>query len=340
MYTFRLKLDGDMKNFCRLFLACLLSAFQLQGSSVEVMRNLELKVQLDEDAFTRVQDRLHADYAETLFQTDTYFETKEGRLKLREEKGKRAYFIRYERPDCQEAKQSNYLFYPVEDVDLFFSLFGDSLKEEIKVVKQRNLYFPKPYIRVHLDQVEGLGKFLEIEIILSKEVSLSSAETTMRHLQDWLRLDGLPKISHGYRELLRQSMAKQVPDERDLSYYKNQSKVFWVIAEDFPVANWKRYDVIPCLFVEQFDDGSYGIIQLDPTIAADDYQYTAWRKLIGQEYDFRAEVLLIDVVRDTLYTLQGNEISFDTLSRSSRLIDKRCLAPFAKSPSKSLRDTS
>lgn len=284
-------------------------------------------MQLNQENFASLAAQLTPYYSETLFQIDTYFATKQGRLKLREEKGKNAYLIRYQRPDLEEAKQSNYLFYPIDDVDLFRSVLGDSLKEEIQVKKRRALYFPKPHIRVHLDQVEDLGDFLEIEIILSKEVPLVVAETEMRELQDWLELSNLHKITQGYRELLQ---AKSSNNEKDLHYYKNQNKVFWVIAEDHPNGKFKRYDVIPCLFVEQFDDGSYGIIQLDPTIAADCYQYTAWRKLIGQEHGFRAEVLLIDVSSDKLYTLKGEEVSFDSLSRSSRFIDKSYLAPFAK----------
>lgn len=175
---------------------------------MERMKNLELKVQLDPETFDSLKALLAPYYSETLSQTDTYFVTKHGRLKLREENGKNAYFIHYQRPNLQEAKQSNYLFYPVDDVGLFLSVFGDSLEEEVKVKKQRALYFPKPHIRVHLDQVEGLGNFLEIEIILSNEAPLALAETEMEELQDWLQLLNLRKITHGYRELLQQSTAK------------------------------------------------------------------------------------------------------------------------------------
>ncbi len=292
------------------------------------MKNLEVKIALNHEEMEPLKEELKPYFAEMLVQTDTYFVTKQGRLKLREEQGKGAYLNRYERPDLEEAKQSHYLFYPVDDVDLFFSVFGDSLKEEIKVKKVRALYFPKPHIRVHLDSVEELGDFLEIEIILSKEVPLAVAEVEMAELQNRLQLTHLSKITCGYRELLLQKKAEKTFGVRDLNYYKNQNKIFWVIADD--LGDFKRYDVIPCLYVEQFDDGTYGIIQLDPTIAHDDYQYTAWRKLIGQEYGFKAEVLLIDGAHDKLYTLKGKEVAFDSLSRSLRLIDKSYLAPFAK----------
>lgn len=288
------------------------------------MTNLELKVRLDRESRTLLGERLAPYYAETLEQIDTYFKTREGRLKLREETGGRPYLIRYLRPDLEGAKESSYLFYPIEDANLFLSVVGDAIKEEVRVKKLRVLYHPKPYIRVHLDEVESLGDFLEIEIILSDSVSLETATADMRWLEKWLGLDAFEKVNRGYRELMQEEKF----GIRDFTYYKTRNKIFWVIAED--LGHFKRYDIIPCLFVEQFEDGSYGIIQLDPAIADDGYQYTAWRKLLGQEHGFRAEVLLIDAALDKLYTLKGEEVAFDSLSRSSRFIDRSFLAPFSR----------
>lgn len=192
-----------MKGFLRVFFCCLFLTFLLGATPMETMKNLELKMQLNQENFDNLATKLNPYYSETLSQTDTYFLSKQGRLKLREENGKNAYLIRYERPNLKEAKQSNYLFYPVTDVSLFLSVLGDNLKEEIKVKKQRMLYLLKSHIRIHLDQVESLGNFLEIEIILSKEVPLSVAEAEMRELQDWLQITNHCKISHGYRELLQ-----------------------------------------------------------------------------------------------------------------------------------------
>lgn len=304
-------------------------SFFLQANFPELMKNLELKVQLSEDVFGDLEEKLQPYYVETLLQTDTYFLTNQGRLKLREEDGKAAYVVSYQRPNCKEAKESKYLFYPVDDVELFLAVFSGVLCKQLQIKKQRALYFPKPYIRLSLDQVEELGNFLEIEIVLSEDCPLREAEIEMQELQESLELKKYPQVDCGYRELLQKSRFEQTVVQRDLNYYKNQNKVFWVVADDLPLGNFKRYDVIPCLFVEKFDDGSLGIIQLDPTIVEDHYQYTAWRKLIGQEHGFRAEVLLIDTVYSKLYTLKGEEVIFDSLSRSSRFIDKSYLARFS-----------
>lgn len=210
-----------MKDFLRCFFCLLFISFQSDATPVETMKNLELKIQLNQEKFDNLTTLLNPYYSETLAQTDTYFASKQGRLKLREQNGKKAYLIRYQRPDLEEAKQSSYLFYPIDDVSLFLSVLGDSLKEEIKVKKQRALYLPKPHIRIHLDQVESLGDFLEIEIVLSKEMPRSLAETEMCELQDWLQLTHLRKITHGYRELLQQKMTTSFTDTQDLNYYKN-----------------------------------------------------------------------------------------------------------------------
>ena len=67
------------------------------------LENLELKAYRKTDAGT---DFLKPYFVEVLHQTDTYYETTDGRLKLREEVGKEAYVIRYDRTD--EAKERNF----------------------------------------------------------------------------------------------------------------------------------------------------------------------------------------------------------------------------------------
>src|SRR5579863_10535110 len=99
-----------MKGFFKPFFCMLFSLFLLEATPVETMKNLELKVQLNPERLCHLTTKLTPYYSETLFQTDTYFITSQGRLKLREENGNNAYLIRYLRPDLEGAKQSNYLF--------------------------------------------------------------------------------------------------------------------------------------------------------------------------------------------------------------------------------------
>ncbi len=96
-------------------------------------------------------------------QTDTYFNVKEGRLKLREGNIENS-LIYYERSDSADAKQSDVLLYqhPAEKSlkELLIKVHG------VKVVvdKIRRIYFIDN-VKFHFDRVEGLGTFVEVEAI-------------------------------------------------------------------------------------------------------------------------------------------------------------------------------
>ncbi len=96
-------------------------------------------------------------------QMDTYFNVNTGRLKLREGNIENA-LIWYERPNNAGSKQSQVLLHK--------HLPGTAIKEiliklhGIKVVvdKKRRIYFIDN-VKFHFDEVEGLGKFIEVEAI-------------------------------------------------------------------------------------------------------------------------------------------------------------------------------
>lgn len=123
---------------------------------------------------------------------------------------------------------------------------------------------------------------------------------------------------------------KNTPEtDRDLSYYENVSKVFWVVASDNK--NFKQYENVPCIFVEisttKNGNKDRKILQFDNEIEFDEYHYTAWRKVIGEKYDIYVDVLLIKDGK--LYTLDCMEVDFDTLGRSDVIIDKKFLGIMA-----------
>lgn len=96
-------------------------------------------------------------------QVDTYFNVTDGRLKLREGKIENA-LIWYSRPNDAASKQSQVLLHK-HSPD--FSLKEILIKlHGIKVVvaKKRRIYFIEN-VKFHFDEVEGLGKFIEVEAI-------------------------------------------------------------------------------------------------------------------------------------------------------------------------------
>jgi adenylate cyclase class 2 len=109
-----------------------------------------------------VCEELEAEDKGTLLQRDTYFEVPRGRLKLREEPNGVAHLIAYERPDTADHKESRYRLIEVGDpVELKNALAG-ALGVTVVVSKVRRLFIFEG-VRIHIDQVDELGDFIEFE---------------------------------------------------------------------------------------------------------------------------------------------------------------------------------
>jgi predicted adenylyl cyclase CyaB len=99
----------------------------------------------------------------TDYQTDTYFNTKHGRLKLREGNIEQA-LIHYFREDKAGAKVSRVLLYrPLPDNNLKLIL-QTTLGIKGVVEKKRKIYFIDN-VKFHFDEVKELGTFVEVEAI-------------------------------------------------------------------------------------------------------------------------------------------------------------------------------
>lgn len=285
------------------------SSHQLKTST---MKNLEVKLRI-----TQQPNNLDTFFEDTLFQTDTYFSCPTGRLKLREEQNN-SYFIYYKRPDTAAQKLSIYEFYNVPDVSKFRAVFGDLLHEECRVVKKRDLYIIEN-ARVHVDHVENLGMFMEIEVVISTEEESLASNDLLNRILDLTGTAQNERVSVGYRELLM----CHLNEEKDLQYYMKTPKMFWVVNKDIGEL-FKANDIVPCLFTE-FKDGRHFILQLDLSVKEDGCKYTMWRKLVGQKYEINCQTLLISQDHK-LYTLSGDVIDPTTLGRSSVHVHRSMLA--------------
>ena len=108
-------------------------------------------------------DALKAEPVGTLRQVDTYFETPQGRLKLREEEGSnRAMLVYYEREDIPGPKKSNVFILEVPRPATFKRLIKKALKAKAIVDKVREVYRYEG-TQIHLDRVKNLGNFIEFE---------------------------------------------------------------------------------------------------------------------------------------------------------------------------------
>lgn len=107
-------------------------------------------------------------------QVDTYFHTKVGKLKLRQSKLNGSELLPYIKTDTDGLKKSDYAKLPVEDAALVKHLFSSLLGQKSEVKKNREVYLIGN-VRVHLDEVEGLGNFLEFEAVYEESSGTTQA---------------------------------------------------------------------------------------------------------------------------------------------------------------------
>ncbi|NNF18105.1 MAG: class IV adenylate cyclase, partial [Gammaproteobacteria bacterium] len=131
--------------------------------------NIEIKARLSDITATRgIAEHLTDQPAEEIFQRDTFFVTADGRLKLREFSDGSGQLIYYCREDNPGPSGSFYQISPTADPHGLRCLLSESLGVRGEVVKTRHL-FMKGRTRIHIDSVQGLGDFLELEVVLSEE---------------------------------------------------------------------------------------------------------------------------------------------------------------------------
>ena len=129
-------------------------------------RNVEIKARVrDPDALRKRIEPIADRPPEVIHQHDTFFPCGEGRLKLRRFSQQEGELIFYRRSDSSQPSESNYLIVRTADPEGLAHLLSQALGKRGSVVKQRTLYW-SGQTRIHLDRVEGLGDFVELEVVL------------------------------------------------------------------------------------------------------------------------------------------------------------------------------
>ena len=168
-------------------------------------RNVEIKARVDsiEALLPRARACAGSDPV-AIAQDDTFFACPTGRLKLRAFADGRGELIAYARPDAAGPKTSDYMIAPVADPDALRATLARALGVSGRVVKLRLLLLVGR-TRVHLDRVEGLGDFLELEVVLhdgeSADDGVAVAHAMMRELQ----VESGRLVSGAYVDLLREA---------------------------------------------------------------------------------------------------------------------------------------
>lgn len=115
--------------------------------------------------------RLGARDVGAIWQRDTYFAVSRGRLKLREQEPGEAQLIHYLRDDQPRESESEYRIAPLLEPEPVLSLLAASLGVRVTVTKRRHLFLWQR-VRIHLDEVEQLGSFIELEAVATQDSDL------------------------------------------------------------------------------------------------------------------------------------------------------------------------
>lgn len=126
--------------------------------------NIEIKARCkNPDSIRRVLNQHNAIFKGQDNQIDTYFNCSYGRLKLREGNIEH-HLIHYDREENAGPKKSIVTLYRPQPDSTLKEILTKSLGILVVVDKKREIYYIDN-VKFHIDRVEGLGSFVEIEAI-------------------------------------------------------------------------------------------------------------------------------------------------------------------------------
>ena len=134
-------------------------------------------------------------------QEDTFFTTPQGRLKLRVGATDQGQLIYYARPDQEGPKRSNYHIYRTSDSENLKRVLELAYGVRGVVRKTRYLYLVGQ-TRVHLDDVEGLGQFLELEVVMEDGQSDAEGQAIAEELMASLGVERSDLLESAYMDML------------------------------------------------------------------------------------------------------------------------------------------
>lgn len=165
-------------------------------------RNIEIKARVDR--FEEMQRRIEAirDAGPmVLDQEDVFFSCPNGRLKLRTFAKERGEVICYLRPDEQGPAASDYLIAETKNPKALKEVLSRALGV-LGVVRKRRLLYRLGQTRIHLDRVEELGDFLELEVVLAPRQTEGSGVGLATELMKQLEIEDSSLVDCSYIDLM------------------------------------------------------------------------------------------------------------------------------------------
>jgi predicted adenylyl cyclase CyaB len=162
--------------------------------------NYEFKARIKDEQ--RVRDALKTLNARSIgtdHQVDTYFRVPAGRLKVREGRIENA-LIFYRRTNARRARKSAVEMTLLPRRNTLRAILERALATLAVVDKRREIYFVKN-VKIHLDRVRQLGKFLEVEAI-SRTGDVKKIRSQARHFQQLFGVTAKDIVAESYSDLI------------------------------------------------------------------------------------------------------------------------------------------
>ena len=165
------------------------------------MQNVEFKSELRDRTLVETQCRaLGARMDSTFDQVDSYFKMPDGRLKKRESSNNPTEWIYYHRANTLRPKVSRYAILNDEQARHRWGTL--SLRPWLVVKKRRALWMMDENTRIHLDEVESLGRFLEVEAMVCEKYSECECEQICEFLREHFQYAIGEMIGESYSDML------------------------------------------------------------------------------------------------------------------------------------------
>ncbi|MFA5161736.1 MAG: class IV adenylate cyclase [Elusimicrobiales bacterium] len=170
---------------------------------------MEIKARCENPQLIRSILRKHkAEFKGTDKQADTYFNVKTGRLKLRQGNIENA-LIYYVRQNKKGPKASFVRIFKTVNGPMLREVLVLALGVAVEVKKKREIYFIGN-VKFHIDNVPGLGNFVEIEA--RDETGLVGRKKLLEQCNSYLKLFQVPSgnlVSNSYSDIMRQKFGER-----------------------------------------------------------------------------------------------------------------------------------
>ncbi len=168
-------------------------------------RNIEIKARVPDLATFRAKAAsLASGPKQIINQTDAFFVVSRGRLKVRAFSDGSGELISYERADQQGPKESVYTRVACEDARAISHALSTVLSVRGIVEKEREVFLVGR-TRVHLDRVENLGCFVELEVVLAPGEPTEQGHREAHNLLRSLQIPEQALVAEAYIDLLEKA---------------------------------------------------------------------------------------------------------------------------------------